>query len=629
MSNEKHGSSSLALMAFGALGVVFGDIGTSPLYALKECLRPFKTVAEAHHAVFGICSLILWSLALIISVKYVIFVMRADNGGEGGILALTSYARGVSPCKVKSALALLGLFGAAAFYSDGAITPAISVLSAVEGMELVKPDFAHYAIFMAFSVLLGLFYIQKKGTAAVGFLFGPVMACWFAVLGASGIYRIVQHPEILKAVSPLYAISLLSSNPGIGMAVVGAVFLTLTGGEALYADMGHFGRKPISAAWFAVVFPGLILNYFGQGALTLESAKLLKNPFYEMLPHWSLIPMIGLATLATIIASQAVISGAFSMTNQAIRLGYLPRLTISHTSDEEIGQIYAPFVNWILFFVVSMLLFVFKSSDALTSAYGIAVATTMLITTTLLGFVIWYKWKWGVAKFVAFMSAFVVIDAFFLSSNALKIADGGWVTLALTGLIFFVMTTWKKGSALARISLQQSSMSIKEFMELLAKSPELAKVPGTAVYFNRMSGRTPVSLMHNLKHNKVLHETLIFLNVEVKGVPRVAESERFSLEKVANGAYQVVLRLGFKETPDVPKVLEKISELNLIEGWKYSEGEVSFFFTRTSVKANPHTGMAVWRENFFDWMSRSSIKASDYFNVPHNRVVELGSQICL
>ena len=626
VNNQKTAMSTLML---GAIGVVFGDIGTSPLYALKECLKPFSeggTVSADN--IYGICSLIFWAIFMVVSLKYVFFVMKADNQGEGGILSLMTLSNLVAPPKVKGVLLVLGLVGAATFYGDSVITPAVSVLSAIEGMEIVQPDFAKYVLPIAFTVLLLLFWIQKRGTDTIGKFFGPIMIIWFGGIAALGVFHIIQHPEILKALNPMYAINFVTQKPSLAIIIAGSVFLALTGGEALYADMGHFGRNPINYAWFLLVFPSLALNYFGQGALILGNPKALDNPFYNMAPSWMMIPLVVLATIATVIASQAVISGTYSMTKQAIQLGYIPRLAIDYTSEKEMGQIYIPFINWLLFIAVTALLFAFKTSDALSAAYGIAVVTTMIVTTILMGFVITYKWKWNPVKIVLFLVAFLSIDLLFFVSNILKIEEGGWVPLVFAAIIFFIMTTWKTGRKLVFGSIKNSNMDLTEFIPMIKKNAHINTTEGTAVFLNSIEGKSPVSFMHNLKHNKVIHTRNIFVTFKTVDYPFVKDEERFEVSKIVDGFYQIIVSLGFKEIPNLPEMLKNVTKHSDLDGWKYEEMETSFFLSRETI-THKSGGMWVPRESIFAWMSKNSTKDADYFNIPSGRVVELGTQISI
>lgn len=628
MQSNHSSTSNMKLLMLGAVGVVFGDIGTSPLYTLKECFKPSTGIALTPDNVYGIISLIFWAITLIVSIKYVTFVMKADNKGEGGILSLISLADQVAPDKVKKYLVVLGLFGAAMFYGDGVITPAISVLSAVEGLEVINPNLHFLILPTAILILVALFTFQKKGTAEIGKYFGPIMVIWFITLGVLGLYQMSNNFGIINALNPVYAISFIYNHPLAGFLVLGAVILAVTGGEALYADMGHFGRMPIKYAWFGLVLPCLMLNYLGQGALILSNPAAVKNPFYSMAPSFLLLPLLVLATFATVIASQAVISGAFSMTKQAIALGYIPRLTIIHTSKNEIGQIYIPFINNVLFVSVVLLVLVFKNSESLASAYGIAVTTTMLIDTILMFFVMKYLWKWANYKSYAFLATFLIVDMAFLGANSLKIIDGGWFPLALGSLIFFLMVTWKKGKDLVAQSLASNSIALDTFMPPLIQDFKY-RTPGTAIFLGRVNNITPVAFMHNLKHNKVLHEKVIFFTMQTTEVSYVELKDKIKVIPLGQGVWQVIVQLGFSELPNVPQLLELISNEKVLEDWTYDEMDTSFFLSRESILSTPGHGMAQWREKLFGWLSQNSEKAAAYFSIPPNRVIELGAQVCI
>lgn len=628
MQSNHSPSSNMKLLMLGAVGVVFGDIGTSPLYTLKECFKPSTGIGLTPDNVYGIISLIFWAITLIVSIKYVTFVMKADNKGEGGILSLISLADKVAPDKSKKYLILIGLFGAAMFYGDGVITPAISVLSAVEGLEIINPNLHFLILPVAILILVALFTFQKRGTAEIGKYFGPIMVAWFITLGVLGLYQLSNNFEIIYSLNPVYAINFIYNNPLAGFLVLGAVILAVTGGEALYADMGHFGRIPIKYAWFGLVLPCLMLNYLGQGALILSNPAAIKNPFYSMAPSFLLIPLLILATFSTVIASQAVISGAFSMTKQAIALGYIPRLTIIHTSKNEIGQIYIPFINNVLFVSVVLLVLAFKNSESLASAYGIAVTTTMLIDTVLMFVVMKYLWKWANYKSYAFLIVFLAVDLAFLGANSLKIIDGGWFPLALGSLIFFLMVTWKKGKDLVAEGLASNSIDLDTFMPPLIADFKY-RTPGTAVFLGRVNNKTPVAFMHNLKHNKVLHEKVIFFTMQTTEVSYVELAEKIKVIPLGQGVWQVIVQLGFTELPNVPQLLELISNEKVLENWTYDEMDTSFFLSRESILSTPGHGMAQWREKLFGWLSQNSTKAAAYFSIPPNRVIELGAQVCI
>ncbi|HEX4944835.1 MAG TPA: potassium transporter Kup [Usitatibacteraceae bacterium] len=616
---------SAATLVLGALGVVFGDIGTSPLYALKECFSPEHGIAVSPANVMGLLSLITWSMAWVIAFKYLSVMMRADNNGEGGILALLALAlRGLDrETRLRRYVVMLGIFGAAMFYGDSMITPAISVLSAVEGLEIATPVFSHWVIPATIAILTALFVIQRHGTASVGALFGPVTALWFLAIGATGIWRISQNPAILAAANPAHAVSFLVDNPLLGFLVLGAVFLALTGGEALYADMGHFGKRPIRIAWFGLVMPALLLNYFGQGAFVLGNPEGVKNPFYLMLPEWAVLPMVALATAATVIASQAVISGAFSMTRQAIQLGYIPRLEILHTSSRAIGQIYVPLVNWTLFVAVVLLVLGFRTSGNLANAYGIAVAATMVIECLLAIVVADSLWKWPPVATWGIIGSMLVVDLFFLASNAAKISSGGWFPLLIGAGCFTLLVTWKRGRALLTQRLSEQGIPLEPFLASLALSPPV-HVPGTAIFMTGTSDTVPAALLHNLKHNKVLHDRVVFLTVVTHDVPVVPIEDRIQLKRLGDGFWKVEAWYGFKEHPDIAEMLDSC---RLRYGLGFDPMETSFFLSRENIVAGERPGMAAWRDHLFAWMNRNATRATDFFNIPINRVVELGTHV--
>ncbi len=612
-------------MAVAALGVVFGDIGTSPLYAFKECFSAEHGIEPTPENVKGLLSLITWSMAWVIAYKYLFVMMRADNSGEGGILALLALAlRGLQgQPKRRWYVIMLGIFGAAMFYGDSMITPAITVLSAVEGLAIATPAFSHAAVPTAIVILAALFLIQRHGTATVGILFGPVMVLWFLSLGAIGLWHIAQNPAVLAAASPHHAVAFLFANPLLGFLVLGAVFLALTGGEALYADMGHFGRRPIRLAWFALVMPALLLNYFGQGAFVLANPAAVKNPFYLMLPEWGVLPMVALATAAAVIASQAVITGAFSMTRQAILLGYIPRLAITHTSSREIGQIYVPFVNWSLFVAVVLLVVGFRSSDHLANAYGIAVAATMVIECLLAMVVARRLWMWSPLATFGIIGSMLAVDLAFFASNAAKFLSGGWFPLVIGAGIFTVMVTWKRGRTLLARRLAEQGIPLADFVEALATDPP-HRVPGTAIFMTSSLETVPSALLHNLKHNKVLHERVVFLTIVTHDVPMVPVEDRVQLKRLSDGFWTVEAWYGFKEQPDIAHVLDSCQ---LRYGLGFDPMETSFFLSRETVIAGDRPGMARWRDKLFAWMTRNATRATDFFNVPINRVVELGTHV--
>ncbi|WXH29275.1 Low affinity potassium transport system protein kup [Myxococcus stipitatus] len=615
-----------ALLALGALGIVYGDIGTSPLYALRECFTGPHGIAPTPENVLGVLSLIFWTLLIIVSVKYLIFVMRADNRGEGGILALMALAmqrqRGQSAPVARPVLITLGIFGAALLYGDGLITPAITVLSAVEGLSVATPVFEPFVVPITLAILTVLFLVQRHGTARIGSLFGPVMCVWFFTLAALGVKELVHNPAVLGALSPVHGVMLLVHNGWHGFLVLGGVFLVVTGCEALYADMGHFGWKPIRWAWFGVVLPSLMLNYLGQGALLLRDASAARNPFYLLAPSWMLYPLVALSAVAGIIASQALISGAFSLTRQAMQLGYSPRMEVVHTSAEEMGQIYLPGINWALLVGVFTLVLTFRSSSALASAYGIAVSTTMVITSIMAYIVA--RERWGVSRALAIPVAglFLTVELALFSANAMKLADGGWFPLLLALMIFTLMTTWKRGRAILAAKLRASSIPLKELVGSFGDHPPL-RVPGTAIFMTGNAEGTPPALLHNLKHNKVLHEQVVLLTILSEDVPHVPPAERVVVEPLEQGFVRVVATYGFMENPSIPDVLKRCRE----KGLQFQLMGTSFFLGRETLIPTKRPGMAVWREALFAWMSRNARSATAYFRIPPNRVVELGSQV--
>ena len=618
----------LPALALGALGIVYGDIGTSPLYTLKEVFAPSAHQLPASpDNILGILSLVLWSLIIVVSIKYVVFVMRADNRGEGGIMALIALAlreAGNNP-KRQRMIMLIGILGACMFYGDGMVTPAISVLSAVEGLEVGTPFLHPYIVPIALTVLFFLFFIQRHGTARVGTLFGPVMLIWFSVIATLGVSQIMQAPEVLRAVSPVYAVHLFLTHPWLAFIALGAVVLALTGGEALYADMGHFGRKPIQLAWFAFVLPALLLNYFGQGALLLRHPEAINNPFYHLVPEWALYPMIALATLATVIASQAVISGAFSVTRQAMQLGYVPRMQVQHTSEREKGQIYLPAINWALLVAVVVLVLGFRSSGNMAAAYGIAVTGDMVITSILATFVFSRALGWGWTKAITLFSLFLVVDLAFFGANVLKISDGGWFPLLAGFVIFILMTTWKRGRQLLYKRMEGDALALEPFIESLAYS-DMTRVPGTAVFMTHNPTGVPQALLHNLKHNKVLHERVILATVFIQDIPYVADADRGRLETLPNNFYHITLSYGFMDEPDLPRDLTLCCARNGIE---LEMMDTSFFIGRETLIPRAGSEMALWREKLFISMFRNAGSATHFFKLPPNRVVELGAQVIL
>lgn len=608
-----------------AIGVVFGDIGTSPLYALKECFDPQHGIPFTPQAVFGIISLLFWALVIVVSLKYVLFVMRADNRGEGGVLALMALSlRSVrSGSRWASVLMMLGMFGACMFYGDAVITPAISVMSAVEGLEIAAPSLTRFVLPITIVILIVLFSMQKSGTAKVGRLFGPVMVTWFVILGVLGVCNIVAAPEIVKAINPYYGIHFIRTHALQAYIVLGSVFLVLTGAEALYADMGHFGIRPIRFAWTALVFPALVLNYFGQGALLLTNPKAIENPFFLLAPDWALLPLVFVATAATVIASQAVISGAFSLTSQAIQLGYVPRMKIMHTSDREIGQIYMPMINWALLLVIIWIVLAFKSSSNLAAAYGIAVTTTMVITTILACVVMVKVWNWNKFLVALIIAGFLVVDFAFFGANLIKVEEGGWLPLALGAFLFFMLMTWHKGRQLLRERTAADGIPLGPFLQgLLAHPPH--RVAGTAIYLTGGNTQVPVSLLHNLKHNRILHERTIFLTFRTVDVPYVEDANRIEVKDHTGGLYSVVATFGFNETPDVKEVLHLLEAKTDMH---FELMDTSFFLARETVVPTKLPGMSIWRERLFAWMHQNAAKPTDFFSIPANRVVELGTKI--
>ncbi len=615
--------SSLAALTLGAIGVVYGDIGTSVLYAVKEVFGSGH-VPFTPENVYGILSIFFWTLTVIVSVKYVVLVLRADNNGEGGLVAMLALASQAVKHKpeLRRILLIVGIFGTSLFYGDGVITPAISVLSAVEGLEVVSPTFGKAVVPMTLVILFGLFAVQKHGTAGIGKFFGPITLLWFVVIAVLGLSHIVTNPAILWAISPHYALGFMIHNPGITFIILGAVVLCVTGAEALYADLGHFGKKPIRLAWFAVVMPSLTLNYFGQGALLLKNPEAVKNPFYLMAPDWALIPLVLLATMATVIASQALISGAFSVTKQVIQLGYLPRLNIQHTSVRDTGQIYIPLVNWGLFVTIVLAVVMFRSSSNLAAAYGIAVCTDMLITTVLTFYVIRYKWNYPLALCVAATGWFFMVDFAFFASNLMKLFAGGWFPLVIGGAIFTLMVTWKDGRKLLNEKLRADAIDLNSFLEAVFVSPPM-RVDGTAVFLTAEPGTVPNAMLHNLKHNKVLHENNLFVTVRNHEVPWIGLDKRLEIEPLGHDCWQVVIHYGFKNDPDVPKALEQIKG----RGCELDNMTTSYFLSRDTVIPTIGGGMSQWREKLFAQMHHNASGAADFLNLPNNSVVELGSKI--
>ena len=610
-------------MTIGAIGVVYGDIGTSVLYALKEVFGSGH-VPFTPDNVYGILSMFFWTLTIIVSLKYVVLVLRADNAGEGGLIAMLALASQAVKDRpvLRRVLLNVGIFGTCLFYGDGVITPAISVLGAVEGLEVISPRFVKYVVPLTLVILFGLFWVQKRGTTGIGKFFGPITLVWFAVIGALGLFHIAANPAILLALSPHYAALFIWENPGVTFILLGAVVLCVTGAEALYADLGHFGKKPIRLAWFMVVMPSLTLNYFGQGALLLANPAAVKNPFYMMAPDWALIPLVVLATAAAVIASQALITGAFSVTKQVIQLGYLPRLNLIHTSAREAGQIYIPSVNWGLFVVIVLAVGMFKSSSNLAAAYGIAVCTDMLITTILTFFVIRYRWKYPLALCLLATGFFFAVDFVFWASNLLKLFDGGWFPLAIGAVVFVLMGTWKDGRALLNSKIKADALDLRGFLDSVFISPP-ARVDGTAVFLSAAVGTVPNALLHNLKHNKVLHATNLFVTVRNHEVPWIGLDKRIEIERLGHDCWQVLIHYGFKNDPDVPKALQQLKG----RGVALVPMSTSFFLSRDTVVPVLGEGMAPWREKLFAQMHHNASSAADFLNLPNNSVVEMGSKI--
>ena len=620
---EQHGKSSLAALTLGAIGVVYGDIGTSVLYAMKEVFGSGH-VEFTPDNIYGILSIFFWTLTVIVSIKYVTLVLRADNHGEGGLvamLALASMAVKDRPV-LRQRMLIVGIFGTCLFYGDGVITPAISVLSAVEGLEVVSPAFKKYVIPLTIVILFGLFAVQKRGTSGIGKFFGPITVVWFAAIAALGLYHIASHPEIMWALSPHYAVQFIINEPTVTFLILGAVVLCVTGGEALYADMGHFGKKPIRLAWFFVVMPALTLNYFGQGALLLSDPSAVANPFFNMAPDWLLVPLVGLATAATVIASQALISGAFSVTKQVVQMGFLPRLQVLHTSVKDTGQIYIPFVNWGLFAVIVLAVMMFKSSSNLAAAYGIAVCTDMLITTVLTFFVIHYGWKYPFWWCLAATGFFFAVDFAFWASNLLKLFEGGWFPLLIASVIMMLMLTWRDGRGILHEKRQEDALDLTSFLEAVFLSPP-TRVEGTAVFLTSGKGSVPNAMLHNLKHNKVLHQQNLFVNVQNHEVPWVDDAERLQIKALGHDCWQVEIHYGFKDDPDVPGALAHLNGL----GCEVNPMTTSYFLSRDSIVPTVGSGMSAWREKLFAQMHLNASSAADFLNSPSNSVVELGSKI--
>lgn len=621
MSRESALNQRMIQLSLGAIGVVYGDLGTSPLYAMKESFAAASALVPSAYDVYGIVSLIFWSIILVISLKYVLIIMRADNNGEGGILALMAMSYRGAPARIRQKILIAGIFGAALFLGDGVITPAISVLSALEGLKLATPILSPYVVPLSIAVLILLFIFQNRGTAKVGRFFGPIMVIWFVVLGILGVINIVLYPSILAAINPYYAAYFLWAHQGEALSVLGSVFLALTGAEALYADMGHFGKKPIRMAWFNMVFPALVLNYFGQGALVLSNPEATQNPFYLMAPSWALFPMIILSTISTVIASQAVISGTFSLGRQAVQLGYLPRLKIFHTSSKEIGQVYIPQLNYGLLAMVVLLVLVFKSSDALAEAYGLAVSGIMVLTSILTAIVARRIWLWGWLRIIIIFSPLLMLDGVFLWGNMLKIPEGGWIPLLIAAGAYFVMSTWKQGREVLLHQAKRSHMPVQQFIRSIQrKKPH--RVQGTAIYMSGSDHNLPYSLITNFRHNQVLHERMILLTIQTRDVPYIPKNHRIEIESLGANFYRITASYGFKQNPNVPKIIEHVAQ----KGLDIKITDVSFFLSRGVPVMSIRSHLNRWRERLFIFLSKNATSATDYFNIPHQRVVELRVQ---
>src|SRR6266849_6124765 len=622
---DAHSTAGFKALLIGSIGVVYGDIGTSPLYAFREAVvaASGSVGAVTPQAVVGVLSLIVWALIIVVTLKYVVILLRADNNGEGGTLALMALAqRAVG--HGAGAIVLLGIISGALFYGDAVITPALSVLSAIEGIKLVTAAFDPYVVPLTVLILVALFAAQSRGTARVAAFFGPVMCIWFAVIAIAAITPIMRHPEVLLALNPLHAVSFMLHHGIIGFVTLGAVFLAVTGAEALYADLGHFGKRPIQTAWLLIVLPSLALNYLGQGALVLGNPKTLENPFFLMFPDWALFPMVVLAIMAAVIASQAVITGAYSLTRQAIQLGLMPRFEIRHTSEAHSGQIYIPRVNMLLSIGVVLLIVLFRSSSALASAYGIAVTGTMVVTAMLGFVVIWKVWKWSPFAAAALIAPFLFLDFVFLSANLLKVFEGGWVPLALGAVVMLLMYTWRRGSRLLFEKSRKLEFPLLDLVSMLEKRPP-QRVSGTAVFLTSDPASAPTALMHSLKHYKVLHEKNVILTIEPAPTPRIDPAERVRIEPIGDTFTRVNLRFGFMEMPNVPKALAIARKL----GWTFDIMSTSFFLSRRSLKPAAHSGMPRWQDRLFILLTRVANDATDYFQIPTDRVVEVGTQVTI
>ena len=625
LSHGTKQQSNFWLLVLGALGIVYGDIGTSPLYAIRESFHHSHGLPLNPENILGVLSLVVWALIIVVSIKYVLFVMQADNKGEGGILALIAL---VSPHRQRRAadrvryVIPIGVLGAALLFGDGMITPAISVLSAVEGLEVATPLFSKYVVPLTIAILVLIFTLQKSGTARIAAIFGPVMLLWFSVLGVLGIVSVVQTPEVLWAVNPLHAVNFFRSHGFAAFVVLGSVVLVITGSEALYADMGHFGRKPIQVAWFTGVLPGLLLNYFGQGALLIRDPSAIQNPFFLLAPSWALYPMVALSAAAAIIASQALISGVFSLTRQAIQLGYIPRLSITHTSKDEIGQIYVPMMNWVLMIATIFLVIEFRSSSNLAAAYGLAATTTITCTTILAYFVIRRTWGWGRFKSLLVIGFFFVFDLAFLGSTLIKIPDGGWFPLMVGGVIYFLMSTWQRGRAIVASRLMQNATPITQFVRDVERQQPM-RVPGIAIFMTSNVDSTPPALLHNLKHNRILHEQMVLLTISTTDEPYVRSRERTRVETLAPNFYRIVANYGFMQTPSIFEILDSAKK----QGFNYVFEEITFFLGRETILPSHHPGMMIWRERLFAFMLRNAQRATAFYQIPPDQVIEVGIQV--
>ena len=620
-----HGKAGTAALVVGAIGVVFGDIGTSPLYAIREAFSPTYGLIPDRATVLGVLSLIFWALTMVVTVKYVTIIMRADNEGEGGIMALMALAQRSLPVNSRSAylVGILGILGASLFFGDGVITPAISVLSAVEGLEIVAPQLHDWIVPITLAVLITLFASQRYGTAKVGKIFGPITVVWFLSLAVLGVADILHEPEVLHAINPVWAVRFFAEHHWHGIFILGAVVLAVTGGEAIYTDMGHFGAKPIRYAWYFFVLPALMLNYLGQGALVLENPAAIKNPFYMGVPEWGRIPMIVLATLATVIASQAVITGGFSVARQAMQLGYIPRMRIVHTSHDTIGQIYIPGINWMMLLIVVGLVLTFRSSSALATAYGVSVSATMLIDTLLLAIVANALWPKSRRSVLPLCAVFLIADVAFVIANGAKVLQGGWFPVVLGITLFTLLRTWRRGRELLRTEIRKEGIQLDSFLPGLMLAPPV-RVPGTAVFMTADKTVVPHALMHNLKHNKVLHERNVLLTVDTLNVPYAPKDKRLKIESIGNDFYRVVIRFGFMETPDVPLALMRSCDKG---GIHFDPMDTTYFASRETIVASAHRGMPIWRDKLFALMHRNAAPATGFFRIPGNRLVELGAQV--